>query len=85
MSELSRRYVLSENPDHKISAAPQGNELNSIVVGYLPLGVPPPVRRRKDIVPERIYGFEIPHEPIPACSIKKDISAEVGEHYGQSL
>ncbi len=53
------------------------NDLSSIVVGYLPLGIPPPVRRRKDLVPERQYGFEIPPAQIPAADIQKIIDADV--------
>jgi fumarate reductase flavoprotein subunit len=53
------------------------NNLSSIVVGYLPLGIPPPVRRRKDLVPERQYSFEVPPTPIPAADIKKKIDADV--------
>jgi hypothetical protein len=68
---------LRRNSDHIISATTQINGLNSIVVGYLPSLVPPPVRRRKDMVPERTYSFEIPPGPIPARDIKKDLSAEV--------
>jgi fumarate reductase flavoprotein subunit len=53
------------------------NELNKIVIGYLPLGVPPPVRKRKDLVPERTYGFEIPPAPIPSRDIKRVIDSEI--------
>ena len=53
------------------------NDLNSIVIGYLPRGVPPPARRRKDMVPERQYSFEIPPAPINSVDIKKKIDAEV--------
>jgi fumarate reductase flavoprotein subunit len=53
------------------------NDLNSIVVGYLPVGVPPPVRRRKDMVLDRQYSFEIPPAPISPDDIEGKISAEV--------
>ncbi|MDD5337806.1 MAG: FAD-dependent oxidoreductase [Dehalococcoidales bacterium] len=46
-------------------------------VGYLPPLKPPPVKNRKDIVPERIYNFEIPSDPVPFSEIKKYIDAEV--------
>ncbi|MBN1568732.1 MAG: FAD-dependent oxidoreductase [Acidobacteria bacterium] len=46
-------------------------------VGYLPPLNPPPLRKRKDMVPERIYSFEIPPDPIPSGNIKKNINAEV--------
>lgn len=49
----------------------------AIEVGNLPPRVPPPVRRRKDIVPETVYSFEIPPAPIPARSIKEKVDAEV--------
>ena len=53
------------------------NGMNSIVVGFLPLGIPPAVRKRKDMVIPGQYGFEIPPAPIPAADIKKKIDAEV--------
>lgn len=46
-------------------------------VGYLPPLKPPPVKNRKDIVPERIYSFEFPPDPVPFSEIKKYIDAEV--------
>jgi fumarate reductase flavoprotein subunit len=46
-------------------------------VGYLPPLKRPPIKKRKDIVPERIYHFEIPPEPIPKGHIKKHISTEI--------
>ncbi len=49
----------------------------STKIGYLPPLKPPPVKKRKDIVPERIYNFEIPPDPIPSGDIKKYIDAEV--------
>jgi fumarate reductase flavoprotein subunit len=53
------------------------NSLSSIVVGYLPLGVPPVVRKRKDLVPERQFSFEILPAPVPDKDIKEKIAAEV--------
>jgi fumarate reductase flavoprotein subunit len=53
------------------------NDLNSIVVGYLPSGAPPVVRRRKDMVPERQYSFETPPSPILPDDIKEVINTEV--------
>jgi fumarate reductase flavoprotein subunit len=53
------------------------NDVILTKVGYLPPLKPPPVKNRKDIVPERIYNFEIPPEPIPSSDIKKYIDAEV--------
>jgi fumarate reductase flavoprotein subunit len=55
----------------------QESKLISTKVGYLPPLKPPPVKNRKDIVPERIYNFEIPPDPIPSRDIKKYIDAEV--------
>jgi fumarate reductase flavoprotein subunit len=52
-------------------------DLSSIVLGYIPSAALPPVRKRKDLVPERVYSFEIPPEPVPAGAIKKKIDAEV--------
>ncbi len=54
-----------------------GNEVILTKVGYLPPLSPPPLRNRKDMVPERIYGFEIPPDPIPSGDIKKNVNAEV--------
>ncbi len=54
-----------------------GNEAILTKVGYLPPLSPPPLRKRKDMVPERIYGFEIPPDPIPSGDIKKNVNAEV--------
>jgi fumarate reductase flavoprotein subunit len=53
------------------------NDLNSIVVGYLPVGLPPAVRRRKDMVPDRQYSFEMPPAPISPADIRAKIDAEV--------
>jgi fumarate reductase flavoprotein subunit len=55
----------------------QERKIISTKVGYLPPLKPPPVKNRKDIVPERIYDFEIPPDPIPSGDIKKYIDAEV--------
>jgi fumarate reductase flavoprotein subunit len=40
-------------------------------------GPPEIPRTRKDVVPERVYSFENPPEPIPASDIKETKSAEV--------
>ena len=53
------------------------NGLNSIGVGFIPLGIPPAVRKRKDMVLPRQYSFEIPPAPIPPADIKEKIDAEV--------
>jgi len=55
----------------------RGHNEISTTIGYLPSLAPPPIRRRKDKVPERIYSFEIPPEPIPASDIKGEIETEV--------
>jgi len=55
----------------------RGNEAISTKVGYLPPLSPPPVRKRKDMVPASTFGFEIPPDPIPPRDIKKNIHAEV--------
>lgn len=46
-------------------------------IGYLPPFKAPAIRKRKDMVPERIYGFEVPPNPIPSGDIKKHINADV--------
>ncbi len=53
------------------------NDLDSIVVGYLPSGAPPVVRRRKDMIPDKQYSFEIPPAPILTGDIKEIIDIEV--------
>lgn len=53
------------------------NDINLIVTGYIPPGIPPAVRKRKDIVLPRQYSFEIPPAPIPPADIKEKIDAEV--------
>jgi fumarate reductase flavoprotein subunit len=55
----------------------RGKEVISTRVGYLPPLKAPPVRKRKDIIPERIYDFEKPPDPIRADVIKENINAEV--------
>jgi fumarate reductase flavoprotein subunit len=52
-------------------------DLSSIVVGYLPVGAPDPVRPRKDRIQSRIYDFEMPPAPVPASEIKHSVNAEV--------
>jgi len=54
-----------------------GNEVISTRVGYLPPLKAPPIRKRKDMIPERIYNFQVPPDPIRANDIKKYIHAEV--------
>jgi len=56
---------------------PRGHNEISTRIGYLPSLTPPPIQKRKDKIPERIYSFEIPPEPIPASDIKEEIEAEV--------
>jgi fumarate reductase flavoprotein subunit len=51
--------------------------VHPIEVGILPPRVAPPIRRRKDMIPERKYSFEIPPDPIPARDIKEKIDTEV--------
>jgi len=46
-------------------------------IGYLPPLKAPPIRKRKDIVPERMYDFEIPPDPITSGDIKRHINAEI--------
>ena len=46
-------------------------------IGYVPPLSPPPMRIRKDRVPERTYNFEMPPDPIPSGDIKKKMTAEV--------
>ncbi len=46
-------------------------------IGYLPPLKASPIRKRKDVIPERTYNFEVPPDPIPSHDIKKHINAEV--------
>ena len=54
-----------------------GNEAILTKIGYLPPLSPPPMRKRKDRVPDRTFNFEIPPDPIPSGDIKKNMNAEV--------
>jgi fumarate reductase flavoprotein subunit len=54
-----------------------GNEVISTKIGYLPPLKAQTIRKRKDIIPERTYSFEVPPDPIPSSDIKKYINAEV--------
>jgi fumarate reductase flavoprotein subunit len=54
-----------------------GHDAIMTKVGFLPPCSPPPIRKRKDIVPERTYGFEITPDPFPSRDIKRKIDAEV--------
>jgi len=53
------------------------SELPQTEVGSLPPRIAPQLQRRKDMVPEREYSFEIPPDPIPASDIKVQIDTEV--------
>ena len=46
-------------------------------MGYLPPLKAPPVQKRKDIIPERKYVFELPPDPVPSSDIKKYVDADV--------
>jgi fumarate reductase flavoprotein subunit len=54
-----------------------GNEVISTRIGYVPPLKEQPIRKRKDIIQERTYNFEIPPDPIPSSDIKKYINTEV--------
>jgi NADPH-dependent 2,4-dienoyl-CoA reductase/sulfur reductase-like enzyme len=54
-----------------------GNEVISTKVGYIPPLKAPPIRKRKDMVAERTYNFEIPPDPVPSSDIKKYVNTEV--------
>ena len=51
--------------------------VHQIAVGNLPPRTAPPIRKRKDMVPEREYGFEKPPAPVLAADIKETIETEV--------
>jgi fumarate reductase flavoprotein subunit len=46
-------------------------------IGYLPSLKASPIRKRKDVIPEPTYKFEVSPDPIPSRDIKKYIDAEV--------
>ena len=53
------------------------NEAILTKVGYVPPLSPSPVRNRKDLVPERTFGFEIPPDPITSAVISKNVNVDV--------
>jgi hypothetical protein len=54
-----------------------GNQTITTKVGYVPPLKAQPIRKRKDIIPDRTYNFETPPDPVPSRAIKKHINAEV--------
>ena len=52
-------------------------KVHQIAVGNLPPRTAPPIRKRKDMVPDREYSFEKPPAPVPSGDIKETIEAEV--------
>jgi fumarate reductase flavoprotein subunit len=54
-----------------------GNQVISTKIGYVPPLKAPPIRKRKDIIPERTYSFEIPPDPVSSSDIKKYVNTEV--------
>ena len=63
--------------DGRNALSPGVNETISTKVGYVPPLKAQPIRKRKDIIPERTYSFETPPDPIPPGNIKKHVNAEV--------
>jgi fumarate reductase flavoprotein subunit len=55
----------------------RGNEAILTKIGYLPPLSPAPMRKRKDMVAERTFNFEMPPDPVPSDDIGKNIDAEV--------
>jgi len=47
------------------------NEVIRTKVGFLPPLSPPPMRIRKDRIPDRTFNYEKPPDPIPSDDIKK--------------
>jgi fumarate reductase flavoprotein subunit len=56
---------------------PGANETIMTKVGYVPPLKAQPIRKRKDVIQDRTYHFEIPPDPIPSGNIKKHINTEV--------
>ena len=81
---LSTPYIPSNAPGIRNnkktgqdSSVPNKSERTLAKIGYVPPLNSPPIKLRKGIIPERIYGFEIPPGPIPSCNIKEHIDTEV--------
>lgn len=53
------------------------DDLDSIVVGFLPSGRAPVMRRRKDMVRQPRYDFETPPVPIRPIDIKEQVEADI--------
>jgi fumarate reductase flavoprotein subunit len=53
------------------------DDLSRIEVGSLPPRIAPPLKRRKDMVPEREYSFEVPPDTVSLNHIKEQTDAEV--------
>jgi fumarate reductase flavoprotein subunit len=89
LNKFSKRHNLSEKSNktkHVIHSdfeigrnvlPPGANETITTKVGYVPPLKAQPIRKRKDVIPDRTYHFEIPPNPIPSGNIKKCINAEV--------
>ncbi len=74
----STEYVVRNDSKRGQKALPSGgNEIIATKVGYLPPLSPPPMRIRKDIIPDRTFNFEIRPDPIPSGGIRKNVNAEV--------
>ena len=83
-----QRYAVSKNAKEPESAvrgepiveqrsAPAGDASISTKIGFLPSFKAEPIRKRKDQVRDRTYGFEIPPDLIPSGDIREHREAEV--------
>ncbi len=69
--------IRNESKSGQKTLPSRGNEAILTKIGYLPPLSPPPMRTRKDRVPDRTFNFEIPPDPISSGDIKKNVNAEV--------
>jgi fumarate reductase flavoprotein subunit len=73
----TKRVVHNDSGTGQKTVISKGNEVILTKIGYLPPLKAQLIRKRKDIVPERTYGFEAAPDPVPSGEIKKLINAEV--------
>jgi fumarate reductase flavoprotein subunit len=74
----STEHVVRNDTKRGQKTLPSGsNEVIRTKVGFLPPLSPPPMRIRKDRIPDRTFNYEKPPDPIPSDDIKKNINAEV--------
>lgn len=76
-SNKTKSVIRSDFEIRRKTLLPGGNEVILTKIGYLPPLKAQPIRKRKDIIPERTYNFEVLPDPIPSSAINKYINTEV--------